>query len=382
MKKVFIILIALIVAAVLYLFIDNALAKSYEVYSSYFPINPKNSKGHVKVSYKRKNEQELHFDNGVTLYRVFVTNNGRTLFETLTRQYGVFGEAFLSEAFYLILCPHKKHIVGIDMFGDKTGYTSFDLVQLQEYGNITTYRFAVEFDKYYSYSETIWLDLENDQYCGSYYFYPMPLDISEPTEEDKEFYAYMKDAFIGMSNDFVVDADKALDNYERRYWFPTNVKHNSVYYTYMNYISIIDKKNGRELLTKYEELEKRSRKLYDNDQFYNQTRLMLCSSPIWQIDDPDKDKDRSHLPLQGGLPKNEAELKTYLSWMEENVHGKLKQTEDAYNEPLKFEIEKEGLRVSSSGFDNKWNTADDQTFLSKYSEIDEMLSVNLPGRLL
>ena len=383
MKKGLIVLAALVVVALLYLFIDNALAKSYEVYnSSYIPFYANCKNGKVKISYKRRNEQALHFDNGVTLYKVFVSNNGRTLLGTLTHQKGFFRDEFNSEeAFYLILCPHKRHIVGMldyeTAFSGNPEYTSFDLVKLRKYKNVTTYDFISDFDKEYSYPQTIWLDLENDRYCGGIdLFSPMPLEISELTRKDKEFYAYVKDMLIDTSNNFIGDWTKSLDNYDNymtSYWFSDLKK------TVLQYISINDEELGNGLLTKYAELENRNNEYYEKEQFHNQNRIMGCSSPIWQIADPYKDKDRSHLPLQGGLPKNEAELKIYMSWMKPRKFNQ----EDIYGQPVKFALEKEGLRVKSSGFDKKWGTTDDQTYLSKYSEIDELLSINTPlsGRL-
>ena len=384
MKNVLIIFITIIVAVLLYIFIDNTMTRSYEVYnSSYIPFYTNCKNGKVKIAHKRGNEQALHFDNGVTLYKVFVINNGRTLLGKLTHQKGFFRDEFSSEeAFYLILCPHKRHIVGMLDYESAVSsgypeYTSFDLVKLRKYKNVTTFDFISEIDKECLYPQTIWLDLENDRYCGGIdWFSPMPLDISEPTRKDKEFYAYVKDMLIDTSNNFIGDWTESLDNYDN---YMTSYRFSGLKKAVLQYISTNDKELGKELLTKYAELENRNNEYYEKEQFGNQSRLMRCSSPIWQIADPYKDKDHSHLPLQGGLPKNEAELKIYLSWIKPRKFNQ----EDVYGQPVKFEIEKEGLRVKSSGFDKKCGTADDQTYLSKYSEIDELLSINAPlsGRL-
>ena len=372
MKKVFIILMTVTISIVLYVIISKAGADSYKVYSNNNDLVYKDTEGIVNIVYNNKEEQALHFENGVTLYKKIIVNKMPIIHSDFVSQYFWFENEFLAQGEGLccaILCPSKKHILWVlPMFNSYIAKNPYklNLEKFRDYKNVTSYKLSFEYEEFDHSSDTIiWLAKEDDQYCGGAEFYPLPLNIEKITEEDEKFYSYIGDAFIDLSNYVIGEGNKALDNYTEIYtlsswWFyPT-------YSSYVPYITLHDKQAGDELSSKYENLINRLIKYRKNGQINNQSALSNYSNPLVQIKHKlaNSDEDRSTLPLQGKLPKTEEELKIYIAIADKRIN----RTPDFYGEPVKFVLEKEGLRVSSAGLDKKWNTADDQTFLRKYSE--------------
>jgi len=260
----------------------------------------------------------------------------------------------------------------------------FDLVKLKDYKNVTTYSFTIKYHDIHGaedveYSIMIWFDRNHYRYCGGHGFgdyYQMPLSIDKVTEADKKYYDYIKDLYIDIINDEMNDYSKSLDDYIEFREFNIG--------RYIHYIYSYDKEFGDELKSRYRDLINRQNEYTNNEQIRNQRLLIEYSSPIWQISYLNRGNIwRGALPLKGGLPKTEKELGIYLDWLAENRDKYIDETsviplplKDIYGEPLKFTLEKDGLRVSSAGLDKIWGTADDQTYLSKYSEINVLLDIN------
>ena len=282
---------------------------------------------------------------------------------------------------YLVLCPDRKHVlfeipVYINWFEIKKINYNFDLTKLHEYKNVTAYRFtAYHFAAYnlIKYSTIIWLAKDNDEYCGGLNHSHMQLiGIEQVTEEDKQFYDYIGDAYINIVNDEIAKFYERLDNYTEYNYILINIVR------YINYISLYDEKISDEMNQKYLAAIERYNKYKENEAFINQVWLMRYSSPTWQAENKrgTGEKSRKRLPFKGGLPKSPSELRIYKTWMAYR-YGEKEPLKDIYGKKIKFKLEKDGLRVSSAGPDGKWNTEDDQTYLFKYSDVEDLLDVNI-----
>jgi len=284
------------------------------------------------------------------------------------------------EQFYNLSCSHKDQVlfefpIRLGFYHNPKLDYNFELIKLHEYKNVITYRFnaSFTFGEDIMIHTLIWLSKEKDGYCGGLDYAPLPLQIEPTTEGDKQFYEYTKDAFIDIINSELAEYSKSLDCYVE--FEELNIA------PYIDYISGHDEEIGNPLRKKYDEAISKRNEYDVSWVFENQILLMRYSSPVWQIDYKQEgwERDRKKLPLKGKLPQNKRELKVYTKWILKVYE--VKKTLDVYDEPLKYKLEKDGLRVSSSGFDKKWNTADDQTYLNKYSEIDVLLDANCSGLL-
>ena len=159
--------------------------------------------------------------------------------------------------YYVALCSDKKHIVAVLFLNPGIQY-NFSLTKANEYQNVTTYNFSANKEI----SEVLWFDNDNDEYCGGINCYPISLKTGR---EGKEFYNYIKDAYIGITESEMDDFAKSLDSYERFNKFNVG--------KYIYYISVYDGKTGAELKLRYSDLVDRHNKYRYDGTFYRKQRF-------------------------------------------------------------------------------------------------------------
>ena len=78
---------------------------------------------------------------------------------------------------------------------------------------------------------------------------------------------------------------------------------------------------------------------------------------------------KSRPNIKGNLPKNDDELTEFLSWrlsVLSALDSKTTQFIDYYGTEVKFELVEDGLKVSSAGYDGKFDTADDFVYVRSF----------------
>jgi|GEM_PF-1897906 len=178
---------------------------------------------------------------------------------------------------YVVLCSRQKHIVLFFPINPakskKPAKYDFSLTKIEEYQNVTAYNFVAEYtygDTPRKISRVVWFGKGDDKYCGGIDCYTTSLKTAG---DDKEFYAYIKDAYIGITEYEMAELEKSLDAYKRV--DRLNVGR------YIYYISGHDKKIGAELKSKYSALIDRHEKYRKDGAF---------------IEDADSIKHPTHQP--------------------------------------------------------------------------------------
>ena len=92
----------------------------------------------------------------------------------------------------------------------------------------------------------------------------------------------------------------------------------------------------------------------------------IKKNDIWNGVTLDLKSELSRPAVEGELPVNNDELRSYLNWIViiEGVDT-VENLKDAYGKSIKFEVIKDGLKATSAGPDKVFDTQDDEVFVNK-----------------
>jgi len=286
--------------------------------------------------------------------------------------------------FFLVLCQHENHVLGIipsykatENKIENVSSNNFDLVKVDESDNVSVYSLNHDItrnDKSNPQSLICWMDTKYDKYCGGIGVNPVPIRVKTINESDTEYYNYTKNAHTYMADYCVTLYEDAVKKYSLLY--EAEPRYPLYINPYIWYISNYDKEFAEKLSNRYEDLRTVILKYSNEERFSNQRLLMKYTSPVWQINNRSNRAERKSL-IEGELPVTELELKEYIGWVSA-VFNKELPLKDYYGTELRFDLEKEGVRVFSAGYDKQFDTDDDQTYLSRYDEINITRPVTEP----
>ena len=306
------------------------------------------------------------------------------------------------DKYHILLCPSKKHVIySLDGYYPEPDVV-YSLKYHSDFSGMRVYYVTDEKFFYLSdhYRDMIWIDLERDKFCGSYYFpaYDFWRDNPLKAEDYKEQYLLLKDFYVENNRAAYKRLDEALatksyNELSSGYDF-ANYAYSGIYRFLRDY----DKPLAEKLSEENGEYKK---KIEDyQDILRNMGLLKMYTCPVSKADERYREfkyyeqyrevKKGPRPDIKEELPVNEAELQVYLKWIrkydirdnksnikydrfgyrppEKKLGPSDEEYWDYYGNPLKFELTGEGLKVTSAGRDGIFGTEDDQYFLSKYTE--------------
>jgi len=275
------------------------------------------------------------------------------------------------ESFYFLLCENETHI--LLMFDSDKNYPQKqkDKLTLVKYGDFTpasVYIFSYLYPQNDMIAEKkVWIDIENDKFCGTYMYPYIYFDIDNiPTDDGRDYYNFMKYFYI---SEIEKEIQRCNDIFTNNVDYKIN---REIFYGYSAF-KIYDKEMENRFASQLAELNKNKWKFgreYKNDMVWVESSVMSVSNiqDLYYRVLNNKDFAKTRPDIIGELPTTDEELEKYLSWQTSNYVGD-PVLKDRYHTPLKFEIIPEGLKATSAGKDKIWDTEDDRYFIRTYRSV-------------
>ena len=163
----------------------------------------------------------------------------------------------------IVLCPYNTHIL---MYYDTKFIKDIGNLSLTDYHNfknVNTYHLEIDesfigIEKEYYDKTIIWVDTDNDIYCGSPFFSKMPYNNVYVTKEGKEYFAATKDFIEFYVFDEFSMVEKSLNNNERP-------RRREILLLNFNYVKKFDAELGKKMHERYDYLQERYLKYLENN---------------------------------------------------------------------------------------------------------------------
>ena len=271
----------------------------------------------------------------------------------------------LKEYFYFLLCEDETHI--LLMFDADKDYPqeqkdNLTLVKYGDFNTLTVHNFSYTSKNDKLIEAKVWIDKENDKFCGTYTYKYMSFSTDkEVTDDGRNYYNFMRDFFI---SEIEKELQRCNDIFANNVDYEIN--RNIFYgnYAFRDYDKEMEERFAAELETLLKNEGKFRRELNLN-LWWLQNHSMTVSEIQQQYKLLKMDTDLAYTrpDIVGNLPRTDEELEKYLAWRTKNFVGE-KVLKDRQGTPIKFEIDPLGLKAISAGPDREFGTDDDVIYIN------------------
>ena len=261
-----------------------------------------------------------------------------------------------NECYYFVLCEDEINI--INYFDQENNY-------LQKYADKMRLELYKDYDVFSSYHFTYLFDTEKDylRTLKVWFAGDICVTLSDINDKYRDLYQDIRNVCFDI---FRTEVVRCVELFEKKIDYGFNME---AYYAARFIIVFEDEEISVKIRN---ELNKAQ-----FNQFYSENlvgvnltiSLPFHAKTVTEFKNTFKlvNKTLESSPnIEGELPRTEEELEEFINWKLNNYASDNPSLTDSFDNPVKFEVVKEGLKVISAGKDGIFDTKDDQFFIRTY----------------